>query len=649
MYLGVDYYPEQWDASMMDADLQLMKAAGVNIVRLGEFAWHLMEPEEGLYDFSFFDQVIEKLRPLGIQVMFGTPTATFPAWLVKKYPDLVKKDEQLQRMAFGGRRQYCFNSRIYWEYTQHIVEKLVTHYKDEPLIISWQIDNELGHESSDMCYCEKCHAAFQEFLQKKYKTIDALNKRWGTVFWGQNYNDFDEIPLPTKTVTTHNPSLKLDYARFRSVSLTRYGQFQIDLVRKLKGSHQSVTTNLPGNFFSKYFDHEELVKDLDFASYDNYPVWGGLREPIPGYANAACLDFVRGLKDRNFWIVEELIGAQGHDDIGYLPRPGQAKMWAYQAFAHGCDNMLFFRWRGMTRGAEQFCYGVLDHDNIPRRKYEELKAVFDEMAPYENVVKSPVHADVAVMYDRDNVWSWMMQKQSSMFDFDTELLRFYRAFYDYNVNMDVVPVSRPFSSYRVVVLPVLQLVDHTVQQKAEAFVKQGGMLILSFRTGLKDRDNNMRLGEVLPGLFTELAGINVAEIEPLQAGLDVAIHGVGSKAGIISRCYVWREIIDCQSAEPLYVYDDPFFHGRACVTKNAYGKGTVYYVGGGIDADALQDLAMEIITDSSLDYRESDAQLEVIKRTVDGQTYLFCMNHTEDICHFDGIAFRPYESRVIKL
>ncbi len=303
---------------------------GVNMVRIGEFAWHLMEPVEGTFDFSFFDEVIKKLKKEDIKIMFGTPTATFPAWLSKKHPEVLSMDENQNRRVFGGRRQYCYNSDAYMKHSKRIVEALVNHYKNEPSILVWQIDNEFGHEGSDMCYCPTCHEKFQAYLKNKYKTISALNETYGTIFWGQTYNDFTEIPIPLKTITVHNPALQLDWARFRSDSLNNFAKEHTGLVKRLKGDHQDVTTNVSGGFFGKWFDHEENLKAMDFVSYDNYPVWGGLKAPLSPAEVAMTLDFNRGLKNKNFWIVEQLIGAQGHDVIGYLPRPNQSKLWSTQ-------------------------------------------------------------------------------------------------------------------------------------------------------------------------------------------------------------------------------------------------------------------------------------------------------------------------------
>ncbi|SDO59636.1 beta-galactosidase [Halobacillus aidingensis] len=421
-YLGVDYYPEHWPEEMMDEDFQGIKDMGANIIRIGEFAWHLMEKEEGAFDFSYFDRVIEKAKQNGLDVMFGTPTATFPAWLAQKHPSILSKNENGNTRVFGGRRQYCFNSDKYRQYAAGITKKLVQHYKNEEAIVSWQIDNEFGHEGSDMCFCDQCHGAFHQYLENKYESVDQLNDEWGTIFWGQTYNDFSEIPVPKPTVTTHNPTLKMEWARFRSASVNGFTHEMTAIVKEHKGSHQTVTTNVSGGFFDKWFDHEENVKPMDFVSYDNYPVWGGLEKPIPPEAIAMTHDFNRGLLDQNYWIVEELMGAQGHDVIGYLPRPNQAKMWSYQAFAHGCSNMLYFRWRGMTKGAEQFCYGVVDHDNVYGRKYKEVQSLFKEIKEHDELLNADIKSDVAVLYDYDNIWSWRSQIQSKDFDFNEELL-----------------------------------------------------------------------------------------------------------------------------------------------------------------------------------------------------------------------------------
>jgi beta-galactosidase len=644
MYLGVDYYPEHWDVNFIDDDLTRMKEMGVNIIRIGEFAWHMMEEKEGVFDFSFFDMVITKAKEYGMKVMFGTPTATFPAWLANAHPDIFIEDEAGVKMAFGGRRQYCYNSKTYQFYSERIVEKLVQHYSGEEAIISWQIDNEFGHEGSDMCYCGSCHQEFIAYLENKYEDINELNEAWGTIFWGQTYNTFEEIPVPTKTITIHNPAMRLDWSRFRSYSLSRFANKHTNLVKQLKGDHQEVTTNLPGGFFGKWFDHNEFTDELDFVSYDNYPVWGGLVKPItPGHLSMT-LDFVRGTKGQDFWIVEQLMGAQGHDVIGYLPRPKQAQLWAYHAFTYGCSNMLFFRWRGMNRGAEQNCLGIIDANNRKGRKYYEVKELFETVSAQKDILTAPVEAEVAFLYDFDNIWSWRVQQESSEFDYTNELLRLYEPFHANNAKIDVIRYDRDFSKYKTVVVPVPKLIDEKLAKRLEEYVADGGTLIVSFRAGVKDRQNNLEVGEVIPGKLSRLLGIEIFEAESLNKDQNVPVEAVsGGKQG---ECTVWRDLITPVTAEPLYKYADKFYSEYASITVNKFGKGKAYYVGAGVEPAVAEEVVALAAAEAGLTLRETEQGVECVEKKHDGTTYLLVMNHQDEARNFSGHQLQAFEYKL---
>ncbi|GAU77582.1 beta-galactosidase [Fusibacter sp. 3D3] len=647
MYLGVDYYPEHWDLEMMEHDLERIVALGANTVRIGEFAWHLMEATEGRYDFSYFDQAIQKMKAYGLNVIFGTPTTTFPAWLAKKYPEILSVDAEGQKRVFGGRRQYCYNSEIYSVKSSQIVTALLTHYQSEPAIVAWQIDNELGHEGSDQCYCESCHKGFQTFLKEKYVDIEVLNRTYGAIFWGQTYNDFDEIPMPLKTITTHNPTLQLDWARFRSKSINDYAKMQIDIVNKLKRPQQNVIHNFFGGFFERAYDQNLLASRLDRVAYDNYPVWGGLEKPISPANIAMTHDYIRGLKRENFWIVEELMGAQGHTVIGYLPRPNQAKMWSYQAMARGCEALLYFRWRGMTHGAEQFCQGILDQDDQINEKYREVKAFFDDIKRYEVVLSTPILAEVAVLYDYDNRWSWQAQSQSHAFDFTNELLRVYEGFYTQNIHIDVIDIKKSWDQYKVIALPVMQIVDDALLMRLKAFAEKGGQVIFSFRSGIKNRDNNLRLGE---NILNELCGVKLKNYESLglnnQVKLKTSTHEAAIGGATMS---VWRDLLEPTTAEVIYRYDDLFFDQYAAITKNSFGDGTVYYVGGGLSQVATNALIEQILKETGILTHKSAKGLEVVRRNSGEDTYLFIMNHTESNQSYLEHTVGPYESRIINL
>ncbi|MCX7951695.1 MAG: beta-galactosidase [Clostridiales bacterium] len=644
-FFGVDYYPEHWPIEMMDADLDRMIDMGVEVVRIGEFAWHIMEREEGQYDFSFFDMVIDKLKKKGIKVIFGTPTATPPAWLINKYPEILQRDENLMPRSFGGRRMYCYNNEIYKEYTRKIVTKLAEHYKNEDTIIAWQIDNEFGHEGSDVCFCDTCKSGFRKFLSEKYSSIDMLNKTWGTVFWSQTYNSFDEVPLPLKTITHHNPSMQLDFKRFMSKSINDYAKMQVDILREILGESAVITTNIAGGYFDKNFDHNKMGKMMDVASYDNYPVWGGLKEPITPANIAMDLDFIRGLKRQNFWIVEELMGAQGHTIIGYLPRPNQAKMWAYQAVAHGAQSILFFRYRTATFGTEEFCLGIIDQDNREGRKYREVKEFFSDVKKHKELLQSEIKSEVAFLYDYDNIWAWKIQQQSTAFNFKEEMLNLYTSFYKHNVHIDVLDVKDDFSSYKVVVLPVMMIVDEELKARLEDFAKKGGTVLFTYRTAIKDRNNNLYLGKVMPCNLTHLTGIEVEEIESLQEGQFAFADG---KFGT-TKCKVMREMININGAEAIYKYNDKFYNEKACVTINEFGQGKVYYIGSSLDNEILCEIAKEIIIDKDIEHYTTPMGVEVYSRYLNDKKYLFIMNHTDEEHDIFGIKLMPYDSKIIEV
>jgi len=641
MYLGVDYYPEHWSRDMIDEDLNRIVASGANTIRIGEFAWHMMEPIEGNYDFSYFDEVIGKAKDYGLYVMFGTPTATFPAWLAKKDSTILSEDIAGGKRVFGGRRQYCFNSETYQNYAKRITERLVAHYKNEAQIVAWQVDNEFGHEGSDLCFCISCHQGFQQFLRKKYDTIDDLNETYGTIFWGQSYNDFDEIPIPKATITTHNPSLQLDWARFRSDSINGFAIELIDVIKANRGPHQLVTHNYFGGFFNVHYDQNVLSEALDVVAYDNYPVWGGLEAPIsPGHI-AMTHDYMRGLKEENYWILEELMGAQGHTEIGYLPRPNQGKLWAYQSMAKGCTSLLFFRWRTMTRGAEQFCLGILDANNKDNQKLKEMTDFFEDIKQYKEILETPIQSEVALLYDYDNRWSWGAQAQSSSFDYTNEVLRLYEAFHEYNVQMDVISAEKDFSSYKLLVLPVMQIIDEALANRLETYVSQGGQVIFSYRAGIKDRENNLYFGEVAPCKIGELCGIEISAYESLGSSLKAPVIAENSLS-MVYEATVWRDLIQPRSASSLFKYGDTHYDMYSAVTVNKFGEGNAYYIGCGLEPVAIGILVKKVLDRHGIAYEESPSGVEIVYRGDAHNSVKMIMNHNDYQVTMDSVIVAPY-------
>jgi beta-galactosidase len=357
MRIGVDYYPEHWERKRWETDARLMEKAGFNVVRLAEFAWGFMEPEEGRYEFEWLDDALATLGKHGISAILGTPTGVMPAWCARKYPETLAMQENGQRYIWGVRKNNCFTSGTYRLLSERITRAMAEHFANNPNVIGWQTDNEFGHP---VYYYETCRKTFHEWLRRKYGSLDDLNRAWGSHFWGHIYRDWDEITIPAN-FAQYNPSACLDWQRHFSWLNVRFQRDQVGILRKLCPAH-FITHNFMGLFSDlNYYD---LAEDLDHVSWDNYPIWGA---PGIRYNSSAAADLMRGLKRKNFWIMEQTAGPGGWGSFGRNPRPGEIRNVTYQQLARGADGMIWFRWRTCTAGREQYWHGLLGHDGRPLR------------------------------------------------------------------------------------------------------------------------------------------------------------------------------------------------------------------------------------------------------------------------------------------
>ncbi len=630
MYFGADYYPEHWPRERWEQDARLMAEANLNVVRMAEFAWSKLEPEEGTYDFSWLDEAIAVLAEQGIKTVLGTPTATPPKWLMDKCPDIYMKDRFGRVRGFGSRRHYCYNNPNYHRYTKGIVAAMAEHYKDHPHVVGWQIDNEFGCQDTGQCYCEVCRGEFVRWLQGKYGSLEALNKAWGTVFWSQIYTEWDQIILPTYTVCEdsdprfhgHNPGLLLDFFRFSSDSIVGYQKLQVDEIRGV--ANQPITHNLMGHF--PEIDYFKLGQDLDFVSWDNYPAMPFHKSSYQSVAMAH--DLMRGIKNQNFWVMEEQSGPCGWSVLGDTPAPGQIRLWTYQAVAHGADAIVYFRWRACSFGAEEYWYGILDHDGVPRRRYREIQQTGQELAQAAQVLEgAKVLADVAIVKSYDNLWSHRFQPHNAKFDYAALLYSYYNTFMANNINTDVVSIDADLGKYKLVVMPAFNLMREDIRIKLEKYVAAGGNLVLTYRSGTRDWNNSMTT-ETLPGPFGHLAGVEVEEFDSLNHGRTVPVTGVMGEG----KAAVWCDLLNPQGAQVLATYAGQFNQGQAAITVNDFGHGKVYYVGCDLDDDSLTALMREIAKAATVQPVLPDPQIgvEVVKKEKGGKEFLVLLNHNSN-------------------
>lgn len=588
MRIGADYYPEHWDRTRWQTDAEMMVKANIKVIRIGEFAWSLYEPEEGQFEFAWMDEAMDFFHQYGIKVVLCTPSATPPKWMTDRYPGIYQDDIHGNPKIFGTRKHYCFNSELYRCKTELLVEKIASRYANHPALEAWQIDNELGWANTTRCYCSKCAKKFRSWLQRKYKTIDRLNQSYGTVFWSQIYNSFDEVVIPKAGAcydTCHdtqgqNPALLLDYYRFSSDSVIDFMEESIEVIRKY--STKPITTNMLDASVNSGtgIDYFEMSKKLDFVSWDNYIEfqWGIAQDSAVSKDHA----LMRSYKKQPFWVMEQQSGPCGWSKMGPSPTPGKLRLWTYQAVAQGADTVVYFRWRACPFGTEENWHGILNHDGKPNRRYEEITQVGREMEQLSKSYKalSPV-ARVAIIKSFDSEWSHSIHKHVENFDYDKLLLSFYKSFYEMGMSVDFVRPGDDLSSYSLVLAPALLMVNESEKSNLEAYAANGGILLISFRSGIKDMNNNMRM-ETVPGAFRKLAGIEVCDYDP-QFEKQTKVSAIFGE----SMARLWCDIITPVTAESLGVYVDDYYAGQSCFTVNHIGNGEVYYLGCDIEEAAM--------------------------------------------------------------
>jgi beta-galactosidase len=608
---GVCYYPEQWPESYWELDARRMNECGVNTVRLGEFGWALMEPREGYYDFSLFDRAIETLGRYGIKIIFGTPTAAPPKWLTHKYPEVLDVFETGRPADDQSRRHYCYNSPVYRQLSRKMVEALALHYRDDPNIIGWQIDNEMNNENPE-CFSESCRSAFRIWLQRKYGTLDELNSRWGTVFWSQLYSDWGQIDLPFATPAFHNPALMLDFKRFISTSATDYLNDQIEILRRYRPRdfliHNGVFKNI---------DYYNFSRALDLHALGNYPTF----EESPRYPTGAMLTLGRGFNGR-MMIIEQLTGPAGQTYLLRTPRPGEMRLWAMQAVAHGAEGMLYFRWRSALRGAEEYWYGVVDHDNVPRARFEEFKKEGLELQKIgPQIVGSKVVSEIAVVKDFEAEWVFDYQFLTKEVNVGAVYNALFRAASEQRHNIDFVSPTADLSSYKLVFAPQLALMDDELAGRLRRFVEQGGTLVMSAPSAIKDRDNAFT-GAPIPIGLTKEFGFELDSFQtypPPSATNKTLRFDDGSALPV----QVFAEVLRPTTARVIGRWERDYLKNSPAATEHQFGKGKAIYYGSLFGVDAARYLIKRYAGEIGLKplWTGAPDQVEVTRRTKGGTDF----------------------------
>ncbi len=543
---GVCYYPEHWPESMWADDARRMAELGLEVVRVGEFAWSRIEPEPDRLDFDWLDRAIDVLAGEGLKVVMCTPTATPPKWLIDKHPDILPRDPHsgLTR-GFGSRRHYDFSSAAYLAASDRISTRVAERYGEHPAVIGWQTDNELCCHDTALSGSESARLGFQTWCRDTYGDIDTLNTEWGTVFWSMEYRDFAEIELPLYAVTECSPAHQLAFRRYASDAVVHFHNRQVDIIRQ----------HAPGRFVTHNFippvdtgvDNHALAAALDFPSYDNYPLgrsdlkfrhWAPdrfrdiMRTGHPDFS-AYTFDEVRGLRGKGFWVMEQQPGPVNWADANPRPLPGMVRLWTWEAIAHGADVVSYFRWRQAPFAQEQMHAGLRRPDDSPSETWDEIRSTIEEIREL-GIMQEPLQpASVAMVSDAHGYWLSDIEQQNTAIEFEDVQFDVYRALRDLGINIDVVSPESDLSAYDLVIAPCLPVVGSSFVEQAQSV---SAHFVFLPRCGSKTDQYNQP-ATLPPGALQTLIPIKVSSVETLRPDCAESLEFDGQR--FESR--LWRE------------------------------------------------------------------------------------------------------------
>ncbi len=623
---GGDYNPEQWPREVWEEDMRLLKKAHMNIVTLNTFSWAALQPAEDVYCFENLDKIMELVRENGLMVCMATSTAAHPAWMAKRHPDVLRTESNGMRRKFGGRHNSCPNSPSYRYYAAKLAGKLARRYKDYENIAAWHISNEFGGE----CYCENCEQAFHRWLRLRFGTIEEMNRAFNTAFWGHRFYDWDEVPLPDLRSEhfladgldrTMFQGITLEYRRFMSESIRECFRLEYQEIKK-EMPHTPITTNLMG--FYKPLDYQKWAGDMDFISWDSYPA------PSDTPAETALQhDLMRGIKNQeSFVLMEQTPSVTNWMPYNKLKPPGQMRLLSYQAAAHGADAIQFFQIRQSVGACEKFHGAVISHSGREdTRVFTETARLGEELKRLGNVfLEGRTPAQTAIFFDWDNWWALEYSAGPSIrMKYLDAVKDYYTAAFEWNVPVDIIGMEDVFGPYKVIIAPLLYMTKPGIDEKIRTFVKEGGVFVTTYFSGIVDEHDLVILGGY-PGKLRDILGIWVEEQDALPEGKANCFLYKGNTYPAEMLC----DQIHLEGAEALAVYEKDFYRHTPVITKNMFGQGGAYYVGSRSSSGFYREFLEDILEGAGVEkVMDTPKGVEASMRMKDSVEILFLLNHNE--------------------
>lgn len=600
MLHGGDYNPEQWldQPEVLEEDIRLFRKAHINCVSLGIFSWAKLEPEEGVYDFGWLDEIIDRLYANGIYTVLATPSGARPQWLAQKYPEVLRVRPDGLRNFYGHRQNHCYTSPLYREKVTQIDTLLAEHYANHPAVILWHISNEFGGE----CHCELCQAAFREWVQKKYGTLDKLNHAWWANFWSHTYTDWSQVHSPSPVGETSVHGLDLDWRRFVTYQTVDFMKTEIAAVKAVNPDIP-VTTNMM-TMYTYELNYFAFRDALDVISWDNYPEW---HNPYMGNEEVAkdCAmthDMMRSLQKKPFLLMECTPNATNWQGVSKLKKPGMHQLSVIEAVAHGADSGQYFQLRQSRGSCEKFHSAVISNTGTENtrtfREVTDIGAVLEQLS--DRVYGSGTPAETAILFDTENKWALdkCQGPRNIGLDYFGNIRRNYSYFWKNGINVDIIDSTFDLSGYKLVIAPMLYLFRDGIQEKLRRFVRNGGTLVTTCFTGVVNDTDLSFLGEATEDKLSDVLGLWVEEVDSLYDCESNRTTWNGKSYSLKELC----EICHPTTCETLAVYETDFYAGKPVLTKNQFGKGVAYHVSASADTDFFHALYAKLAAACDLTY-----------------------------------------------
>ncbi len=623
---GADYNPEQWifDKTIWDEDMRLMKLAGCNEMSVGIFSWSMLEPREGEYDFSFLDEVIEKIGRNGGRVILATPSGARPHWMADKYPEVLRVDRDGVRAGFGGRHNHCFTSPVYREKVRLINRRLAERYGNNPTVIAWHISNEYSGE----CHCPLCGQAFRDFLREKFHNdIGELNRAYWTTFWSHTYDSFDQIDPPGRYTETGIHGLNLDWKRFVTHQTMDFIKNETAPIREF--SNLPVTINMMYEFYE--LNYHKVADVIDFASWDSYPEWHNGDDAVIAQRAAFWHDLYRSLKGKPFLLMESTPSLVNWKPYNKPKRPGLDVLSSIQAVAHGSDSVQYFQWRKGRGSSEKFHGAVVGHDGTEHtRVFRSVQTTGGVLKQIDEIAGTLTPSRVAVVFDWENMWALddsqgYASRNKKYFE---TCYAYHRVFWERGIDCDIVSPKADLSRYRLVVAPMLYLTDGETVRNLKRYVAEGGALYGTYMLGTVDENDLCYLGGVPGDSLKEVFGIIAEEIDTLYPEERQHAAMDGREHELVDYC----ETVHLKGAEALAVYTDGYYQGTPAVTRNRYGKGQAIYQtcrdSGSLKEQVMERLIGELGIQANVAENVLPRGVTAHSRTDGTHTYVFVENYS---------------------